>query len=46
MISEEILKSTNEGLILKLRISPNSAKNQIIISEDTIKLKIIYIKAA
>ena len=40
MISEEILKSTNEGLILKLRISPNSAKNQIIISEDTIKLKI------
>lgn len=40
MISENILKFTDDGIVLKLRISPNAAKNQLILSDEMIKLKI------
>lgn len=40
MISENILKLTDDGIVLKLRISPNAAKNQLILSDEMIKLKI------
>jgi len=35
-----MLKLTEKGLILNIRISPNSSKNEIIKSEDMLKLKI------
>ncbi len=37
---EESIKTTDNGIILKIRITPNSAKNQIIISDDMIKIKV------
>lgn len=40
MISENIFKLTDDGIILKIRISPNAAKNQLILSDDMVKLKI------
>lgn len=40
MVSEEVLKIVEDGVVLKLRIAPNSAKNQLILSDDMIKLKI------
>ncbi len=40
MVSEDIIKIVDDGIILRIRISPNAAKNQIIVSEDMIKLKI------
>lgn len=35
-----MLKETKDGHILQLRISPNASKNEIIKSEDGIKIKI------
>lgn len=35
-----MLKETKDGVILTLRISPNASKNEIIKSEDGIKVKI------
>ncbi len=35
-----MLKATKDGHILQLRISPNASKNEIIKSEDGIKIKI------
>lgn len=40
MISENILKIVDDGIILRLRISPNASKNQFIFTDDMIKLKI------
>lgn len=40
MISEDILKTVENGILLKIRISPNSAKNQMILSDEVLKLKI------
>lgn len=40
MIPENILKIVDDGVILRLRISPNASKNQFIFTEDMIKLKI------
>lgn len=40
MVSEEVLKIVDDGVVLKIRIAPNSAKNQLILSDDMIKLKI------
>lgn len=40
MISENVLKIVDDGIILRLRISPNSSKNQFIFTDDMIKLKI------
>lgn len=40
MISENVLKIVDDGIILRLRISPNASKNQFIFAEDMIKLKI------
>ena len=35
-----MIKSTSEGLIVKLKIVPNSSKNEIIIEDEFIKIKI------
>ncbi len=35
-----MLKESKDGLILNLRISPNASKNEIIKSEDGVKVKI------
>ena len=35
-----MLKHTNEGILIGLKIRPNSAKNEIIKSDDGIKVKI------
>ena len=35
-----MLKETSDGLILNLRISPNASKNEIIKSDDILKVKI------
>ena len=35
-----MIKETNEGLIIKIRIIPNSSKNDIIIEEDFVKVKV------
>lgn len=35
-----MLKYTDEGILLKLRISPNSSKNEIIKDGDILKIKI------
>lgn len=35
-----MLKETKDGLILQIRISPNASKNEIIKSEDVVKVKI------
>lgn len=35
-----MIKEVKEGLIINIRVSPNASKNEIIISDDTIKLKI------
>ena len=35
-----MIKEVNEGLIIKLKIVPNSSKNDIILEEDFIKIKI------
>lgn len=40
MILENVLKIVDDGIILRLRISPNASKNQFIFAEDMIKLKI------
>ena len=40
MISENVLKIVDDGIILRLRISPNSSKNQFIFADEMIKLKI------
>lgn len=40
MISENVLKIVDDGIILRLRISPNASKNQFIFTDDMIKLKI------
>ena len=40
MVLEEVLKIVEDGVILKIRIAPNSAKNQLVLSDDMVKLKI------
>ena len=35
-----MIKELKEGLIINIRVSPNASKNEIIISDDMIKLKI------
>ena len=40
MVSEDNLKIVKDGILLKIRIVPNSSKNQFILSEEMIKLKI------
>ena len=35
-----MLKSTKDGVILNLRIAPNSSKNEIIFSQGVLKVKI------
>ncbi len=40
MISENVLKIVDDGIILRLKISPNASKNQFIFADDMIKLKI------
>lgn len=40
MVSEDIFKIVKHGILLKIRIVPNSSKNQFILSEEMIKLKI------
>lgn len=40
MISENVLKIVDDGIILRLRISPNASKNQFIFTDGMIKLKI------
>ncbi len=40
MITEDNFKIVKDGVLLKIRIVPNSSKNQFILSEEMIKLKI------
>lgn len=40
MDMSEFIKDCADGIILKLRIVPNSSKNQIIVSDDMIKIKV------
>lgn len=35
-----MIKETKDGIILNLRISPNASKNEIVKTEDVIKVKI------
>lgn len=35
-----MFKKTDEGIILKLRISPNSSKNEIIKTDEILKIKV------
>ena len=35
-----MIKSTKDGLLIKLKIVPNSSKNDIVIEEEFIKIKI------
>ena len=35
-----MLKETKDGLVLNIKISPNASKNEIVKSEDGVKLKI------
>ena len=35
-----MLKKTKDGFIIKLKITPNSSKNEIIIKDDGVKVKI------
>lgn len=37
---EENIRFTDKGIILNIRISPNSSKNQVIIENDIIKIKV------
>lgn len=39
-MSQEIFRNTSEGLIVKIKISPNSSKNEIIQDGDILKIKI------
>jgi len=39
-MTEEYFKITDNGILLKIRISPNASKNQIIITDDGIKIKV------
>ena len=34
-----MLRETNDGLILNLRISPNASKNEIIKTDDNLRLR-------
>lgn len=40
MSIDDCIKKCDDGVIIKIRISPNSAKNQVIISDDMIKIKV------
>lgn len=35
-----MIKEVKEGLLVNIRVSPNASKNEIIISDDMVKLKI------
>ena len=35
-----MLKQTNDGILVNLRIVPNSSKNDIVIEEEFIKVKV------
>ena len=35
-----MIKNTNEGLVIKIKIVPNSSKNDIVIEENFIKVKV------
>jgi len=40
MTIEDSIQTKEDGVLVKLRISPNASKNQIIIDNDIIKLKV------
>ena len=40
MVTKKILENTNSGLIVRLKIIPNSSKNEIIFENDIIKVKL------
>lgn len=40
MINNETFKMTKEGLVIRLKIIPNSSKNDIIYEENNVKIKI------
>lgn len=40
MSVDENIRICDDGLVLKIRISPNASKNQIILSDDMIKVKV------
>lgn len=40
MIKKEIYKETNDGLIVRIKIVPNSSKNVIVLENEGIKIKI------
>ena len=40
MTTEDSIQTKEDGVLVKLRISPNASKNQIIIDNDIIKLKV------
>lgn len=37
---EENIRFCDDGIVLKIRISPNASKNQIMLSDDMIKVKV------
>lgn len=40
MNDKKTLENTNKGLIVRLRIIPNSSRNEIIFDEDILKVKV------
>lgn len=40
MINKKIFEETKEGLTVRLKIIPNSSRNEIIFDEDNLKIKI------
>lgn len=40
MINKKIFEKTKEGLIVRLKIIPNSSKNEIIYDENSLKIKV------
>ena len=36
----ELIKSTSDGLLIKIKIVPNSSKNDIIVEDEFIKIKV------
>lgn len=40
MVNGKIFKNTEKGLIIRLKIIPNSSRNEIIFDEENLKIKI------
>lgn len=40
MVNRQILENTDKGLIIRLKIIPNSSKNELIIENEGLKVKI------